>query len=247
MLQMGKYVTFAKCATIPQSCAASATRSCNPHLRRDPDGARPALRTTSAPPYTIGYSIAETAVSRRLTEHAQSYVAACLGEGAVAVDATAGKGADTAFLAAAVGRNGLVHAFDVQTVAIERARQRLAERDLAQRVVWHHADHAAIPDKLGDQPIAVAMFNLGWLPGGDRELTTVPASTLAALDAAARLLQPGGRLSILAYRGHPGGETEANAVAQWAAQPHHGLTCHERIASGTRERPGPVFYGLVRG
>lgn len=200
-----------------------------------------------AGPYTIGESIAEAAVSRRLTHHAQSFVAECLGDGAVAVDATAGTGADTAFLAAAVGARGLVHAFDVQAAAIERARQRLAERDLAQRVVWYHADHARLADKLGDQPLAAAMFNLGWLPGGDRALTTVPASTLPALDAAARLLQPGGRLSILAYRGHPGGETEDNAVAQWAAQPHHGLTWQERIASGTRERPGPVFYGLIRG
>lgn len=209
--------------------------------------ARAAVKTKSAAPYTVGYSNVESGVSGRLTQHAQSYVAECLGGGAVALDATVGTGADTAFLAAAVGRNGLVHAFDIQPAAIERARQRLAALDLAQRVVWYHADHARLADKLCHQPITAAMFNLGWLPGGDRALTTVPANTLPALDAAARLLQTGGRLSILAYRGHPGGESEENAVAQWAAESHHGLTCRERIASGTRERPGPVFYGLVRG
>ena len=37
------------------------------------------------------------------------------------------------------------------------------------------------------------------------------------LVAAAANLAPGGLLSVLAYRGHPGGQQEADAVAAWLA------------------------------
>lgn len=48
-------------------------------------------------------------------------------------------------------------------------------------------------------------FNLGYLPGGDKNLITKVDTTLQALQAASNVLQPGGLISIVAYVGHPGG------------------------------------------
>ena len=61
------------------------------------------------------------------------------------------------------------------------------------------------------------MFNLGYLPGSDGTLTTTPSTTLPALDAARRLLRPGGVMTIVVYTGHEGGRAEADAVDRWAA------------------------------
>lgn len=60
------------------------------------------------------------------------------------------------------------------------------------------------PDSLRHE-IRGFMFNLGYLPGGDKAFTTRAESTVKALQTALRWLAPGGFISILAYRGHEGG------------------------------------------
>jgi glyoxylase-like metal-dependent hydrolase (beta-lactamase superfamily II) len=62
------------------------------------------------------------------------------------------------------------------------------------------------------------MFNLGYLPGGDPTVITQPSSTLTALDAAMRLLKPGGIITAVLYPGHDGGDAEADAVRDWACR-----------------------------
>lgn len=155
---------------------------------------------------------------------AQRLVAERLGAGGIAVDATAGNGVDTLFLARAAGARGRVYAFDVQQSALERTRQRLAAETgdgALAPVTLVHAGHermaASIPDSDHGR-LAAVMFNLGYLPGGDPALITRPDTTLAALEAALALLAPGGIMTAVLYPGHAGGEAEAEAVAQWAAR-----------------------------
>jgi hypothetical protein len=75
---------------------------------------------------------------------------------------------------------------------------------------------AQLPGAVHGEVTAV-MFNLGYLPGGDKERVTQPATTRSALAAAADLLRSGGRITVVLYVGHPGGEREAQVVRQWAA------------------------------
>lgn len=154
-----------------------------------------------------------------ITALAHEWIAPALVAGATAVDATAGAGHDTLFLARAVGPHGRVHAFDIQADAISRARVALEESGFGDRVTWHRACHSTAGDCLDGEPPHAVMFNLGWLPGGSRALTTRPDTTLLALDVLAARLRPGGRLSVVAYRGHAGGAREAGVVAEWFAQP----------------------------
>jgi ubiquinone/menaquinone biosynthesis C-methylase UbiE len=154
---------------------------------------------------------------RALTQRAHDWIDPALGPGARALDATAGNGRDTLFLARGVAPGGRVDAFDVQARALQRARRRVAGAGERVQLRWYRSDHARLARHLGDTAIDAAMFNLGWCPGGDRLVITRPESTLAALEGAARRLRPGGRLSVIAYRGHPGGTAEAAAVDQWLA------------------------------
>ena len=150
---------------------------------------------------------------------AHAAMAACLRPGDWAVDATAGNGHDALFLAQTVGPQGWVVAFDVQPAAATATRRRLAEAGVAEwvdvEVRGHEHLTAGLPPTAWGRVRGV-MFNLGYLPAGDKSLITRPDTTLAALQGAAAVLAPGGRLTVVAYPGHAGGGEETAAVAQWA-------------------------------
>lgn len=137
-----------------------------------------------------------------------------------AVDATAGNGHDTLFLAKEAGETGRVFAFDVQQSALAAAARRLrdAGEDLFRRATFIHAGHetirTALPHKAAGG-IRAATFNLGYLPGSDKRVVTEPAATIAALEALTAMAAPGCVISVHAYRGHGGGETEFGAVSLW--------------------------------
>lgn len=59
-------------------------------------------------------------------------IKAYVGEGGVCIDATAGRGYDTAFLCELVGKNGSVTAFDVQQDAIDSTKICLKAKGFAQ-------------------------------------------------------------------------------------------------------------------
>lgn len=151
-----------------------------------------------------------------LTQRAHAVLREVLRPGDRAIDATAGNGGDSLFLAEAVGPTGHVVAFDTQAAALARTRERLAAAGI-DRVELRQECHSLLaawnPAETGT--IRGVMFNLGYLPGGDHTLVTRPETTRVALDAAARLLAPGGRITIVVYRGHPGGEAESEMVEAW--------------------------------
>ncbi|GAB5519841.1 MAG: class I SAM-dependent methyltransferase [Rhodothermales bacterium] len=148
------------------------------------------------------------------TAHAR--IAEVLSEGDWAVDATLGNGHDTLFLAQHVGKTGRVVGFDVQANALVQSRRRLEAGGVAGPVTLIHAGHETMEAHLPEeQPIQAIMFNLGYLPGSDKSCVTQAATTCTALDAACRVLAVGGRMTVAVYTGHPGGDDEAKAVADF--------------------------------
>lgn len=134
----------------------------------------------------------------------------------LAVDATAGNGNDTDFLAQAVEAGGLVLAFDVQAEAVANTRRRLEESRMTGRVRLLHDNHDRVSSFVEPgQSVAASMFNLGFLPGSASGLATRPDSTIAALMQIERLTMPGGVISVHCYLGQDGGEEEAAAVSAW--------------------------------
>lgn len=143
------------------------------------------------------------------------------------VDATAGGGNDTLHLARCVGPAGTVYALDIQPEALAKTKARLAESGIgpdgpAVHLIQgsHHQLNRYIPDTRHGQ-LAAVMFNLGYFPGGDQSRITTKETTLPALEAALDLLRPDGLLTVVVYPGHPGGDEEEQAVADWAAALDH--------------------------
>ena len=131
--------------------------------------------------------------------------------GARAVDATMGNGRDTLWLCQRVGPEGHVYAFDIQAQAVESTRARLTEAGIADRVSLILDSHANMATHVHQPPRLIA-FNLGFLPGGDKQVTTLLPSTLAAVRAAMDLLLPGGVLLVCCYPGHAEGQRELDAL-----------------------------------
>ncbi|MCW2277346.1 class I SAM-dependent methyltransferase [Heliophilum fasciatum] len=167
---------------------------------------------------------------------AQQLLAERVGPGDFVIDGTAGNGYDTEFLAHQVLPGGLIWAVDVQAQAIASTASRLAADGLLPRVAsleqvpaaelvlpgiqLLEGDHGAVGRCLqataGLRPrLQAAVMNLGYLPGGDHAVVTQAASTIAFLEELAADLQIGGRLVVVVYVGHPGGQDEAQAVERW--------------------------------
>ncbi len=178
-----------------------------------------------------------------MTEQAQQAVGQVLRPGERAVDATVGNGHDTLFLARQVVPGGRVIGFDVQPRALATAQTRLAASGLQHIVELQLCGHQQMRDRVPvDWPgrVGAVMFNLGYLPGGDKQWVTRAEHTLPALDQALHLLRVGGLVSLLVYRGHPGAQPEADAVTAWLG----GLDARYRVTG--HASPGPLLYLIGR-
>jgi len=146
------------------------------------------------------------------TQLAHHLVRAALKPGAWVVDATLGNGFDTLFLAECVGATGRVFGFDVQAAALAATAERV--RGLPQ-VTLIESGHERLRERLprdAEGRLAAVMFNLGYLPGAPKDVTTTSPTTLDAMDQALDLLSVGGLITMVLYRGHPGGEAESDGV-----------------------------------
>ncbi len=177
----------------------------------------------------------------RPTALAQEILRPRITHGDLAIDATAGNGHDTVFLAECVGAAGRVLAFDLQQAALISATSRVTAAGLAARVEFFHESHTEMAARAAAGSAAVVMFNLGYLPGENHALTTESASTLEALATASAVLKPGGVLAVICYPGHPAGAAEAVAVEVWlTAQVAAGWRVAKYAAIGTRQ-PAPFL------
>ncbi|MGT2895200.1 class I SAM-dependent methyltransferase [Streptococcus entericus] len=140
------------------------------------------------------------------------FLAEVLDKDAVAVDATMGNGNDTAFLA---GLAGQVYAFDVQELALVKTQERLASLGLT-NVHLIHAGHEQVDQYV--TRLRAAIFNLGYLPSADKSVITQPETTISALGKILDRLEVGGRVSIMIYYGHEGGEMEKDSVLAFVKQ-----------------------------
>ena len=130
--------------------------------------------------------------------------------GAHCIDATAGRGRDTALLCRLAGERGQVLAFDIQQEAVDATCALLEREHLHAQVILD--SHANMEQYAEAESIDCVVFNLGRLPGGDPKIFTVTPSTLQAIDAGLRLLKDGGVMAIALYYGGENGYGERDAV-----------------------------------
>ncbi len=162
--------------------------------------------------------------------------------GGIAADFTMGNGNDTLWLSRMMGSEGHVYAFDVQKQALDRTVKRLREENAPKNCTLILDSHSNLKSYIRD-PICVGMFNLGYLPGSDKQRTTLRSTTKKAVADAIELLAPGGGLLIAVYPGHEEGRLEGEMLREM-------LSGYSRFIYSVSEfhiinSPGSPFFFLV--
>lgn len=149
---------------------------------------------------------------KRPLEMAHDFLAQVITQEDIVVDATMGNGHDTLFLAKLAKQ---VYAFDIQEQALEKTSQRLQEAGLTNAEIILQG-HETVDQFVRE--VKAAIFNLGYLPSADKSIITQPQTTLEALDKLCHMLVKGGRIAIMIYYGHEGGDIEKDAVMDFVSQ-----------------------------
>lgn len=147
----------------------------------------------------------------------KSFLLPHIKEGITAVDYTMGNGHDTAFLSKAVGESGKVYAFDIQESALVSTAKNLYDEGCPANYRLICASHHRVKEFV-KEPVKVGMFNLGYLPGGDKRITTLRETTIAAVKAAIELMDNDAALLIAVYPGHEEGEIEGEMLTELFAE-----------------------------
>ncbi|MDB1654020.1 class I SAM-dependent methyltransferase [Enterococcus durans] len=132
------------------------------------------------------------------------------------IDATMGNGYDTVFMAEKIGKTGHVYSFDVQKEALLSTKSKLTEQDLLDRTSLFLQGHETLGTVVDEaQPIKAGIFNLGYLPKSDKSVITLPETTRTAMEEILKRLVPRGRMILVVYYGHAGGEKELDMVQDY--------------------------------
>lgn len=142
----------------------------------------------------------------------------------LAIDATCGNGHDTLFLSELCFVIGL----DIQPEAIQNTQNLLTRN--GKKAPLHRISHEKIDELTLPYPPKLIVYNLGYLPRGDKTITTKTETTLQSVKKGLELLSIGGALSITCYPGHEEGAREEKFLEEWVKvlPSEKWLVCHHK-------------------
>ncbi len=120
-------------------------------------------------------------------------------QGDTVCDMTLGNGYDMRYLLERVGPGGTLYGFDIQEEAILTCHQ-IGEEFPNTNIHLIHGSHERIQDI--NTSFSCILYNLGYLPGGNKEKITHPKTTFESLRKAIPKLRKGGAMLVTVYGGH---------------------------------------------
>lgn len=160
----------------------------------------------------------------QVTEVVHSVLSSYIRPGDICIDATCGKGLDTLFLAKCVGKQGCLYGFDIQKEAIDATDDLLKEAGQREQAVLMQVGHETMKKQLLEQDgeiaghVTAAIFNFGYLPGGDHAVHTTAETSLQAIRQCQELLAVGGIIALCIYSGGDTGYQERDAILEYVQQ-----------------------------
>lgn len=156
-----------------------------------------------------------------------------LSTGLKVIDATCGNGLDSLYISKKILSNdqGNLFCIDIQEKAIQNTRH-LLETNLSpcqfKRISFHQESFELFPPNSHQSDMIV--YNLGYLPGGDKTITTTFEKTLKSLSLALDWLSDGGLISLSCYPGHSRGLLEFEKIHQYLKELNpqkYTICCHD--------------------
>ena len=127
------------------------------------------------------------------------------------IDASCGNGNDTLYLARKCPK-GIVFGFDIQEKALDNTKKLLDDNNITNYKLFLE-NHANIDSTLKEyqNKISTVIYNLGYLPNGDKNIKTTVDNTILSIKASLKLLNHKGFILIVVYP-HEEGKKEATAI-----------------------------------
>ncbi len=164
--------------------------------------------------------------------------------GLVAVDATLGNGNDAYKLLQYIGAEGKLYGFDIQETALENTRKKLDKLGLDNyELILDSHEHMG---EYIEEEVDYIIYNLGYLPGGDKNITTQAKSTIKSIDIGLGLLKENSLMNIVAYWGHESGKIEKQELEKYLTslnQKEYHVIKHEFI---NQKNNPPILYEIER-
>lgn len=132
----------------------------------------------------------------------------------IVIDATCGHGFDSQKVLSLIP-DGYLYGLDIQQSACQSTLNKL--KPYYSNFELFCQSHENFPEKIQPLSVKLIIYNLGYLPKGDKTLTTTKNSTIESLNQALKLLAPSGAISVMCYVGHNEGFEEEKEVVKWAS------------------------------
>lgn len=128
------------------------------------------------------------------------------------IDGTLGNGHDTEFILNQPTFEGQIFAFDIQNIAIQNSTHTLKTHPKFELAHLIQASHSNLNQFFVLDDLHAAIYNLGYLPGGDHNIATTYETTIPSLYQAREKLVKHGKILIVVYSGHDEGYVEKEAL-----------------------------------
>lgn len=124
----------------------------------------------------------------------------------VAIDGTLGNGFDTDFLCENFKK---VYSFEIQKEACDKYKEKNKDN-----VDVINDSHHLFKNYISEG-VDCIMYNLGFLPGGDKGITTMHTTSLQSIKSGLEMLKSGGIMTICIYKGHTEGKIEESCILSY--------------------------------
>ncbi|MCG2487657.1 class I SAM-dependent methyltransferase [Staphylococcus epidermidis] len=150
----------------------------------------------------------------RILPFSKSLIDSHINHNSIVIDATCGNGNDTAYFAQHVP-NGLVYGFDIQEQAILNTHKKTKDYSNVKLIQSCHENAKLHIPAQHHGCIDAAIFNLGYLPKGNKEIVTKPETTIMAINEIFDILSIEGIIILVIYHGHEEGKVEKEALLEF--------------------------------
>lgn len=165
----------------------------------------------------------------------------------IVLDATLGNGNDTYKLLNILDSNGKLYGFDIQKEALNNTRQKIEKiKNLASKDYRLILDSHENLDRYINYKLDYVIYNLGYLPGGDKSITTLAESTIKSVKKSMDLLNNNGLINIVVYHGHAQGKDEKRSIEAFLKeinQDKYHILKHEFI---NQKNNPPILYEIEK-
>lgn len=137
-------------------------------------------------------------------------------ENMICIDATLGNGYDTIKIKNKLFNTGKIYSFDIQEIAIENSKNNLNKEFQDNTNIFFINDgHENLNKYINNEKIDFFILNLGYLPGGDKNITTNYDTVIKFINSAIQLMNKNGLGIIVFYPGHIEGKEELIKISEY--------------------------------